>query len=80
MTIEQSKPGGEFYLTTIVDDTKSSKQTVRAETLSKERVLWGQPYQASFSVVNDQLYFSCAGYTYQYVNNTWQYVDLIIVV
>ncbi len=39
MTIEQSKPGGEFYLTTIVDDTKSSKQTVKTETLSKERVL-----------------------------------------
>ena len=78
MTIEQSKPGGEFYLTTIVDDTKSSKQTVKTDTLSKERVLWGQPYQASFSVVNDQLYFSCAGYTYQYVNNTWQYVEQVL--
>lgn len=75
MTIEQSRTGGEFYLTTIVDDSKSSKQTVKTEAIPPGKVLWGQPYQGSFSVVNDRLYFT-SGYTYEYVNAQWQYVPM----
>lgn len=75
MTIEQSRTGGEFYLTTIVDDSKSSKHTVKTEAIPPGRVLWGQPYQGSFSVVNDRLYFT-SGYTYEYVNSQWQYVPM----
>ena len=75
MTIEQSRAGGEFYLTTIVDDSKSSKQTVKTEAIPPGKVLWGQPYQGSFSVVNDRLYFT-SGYTYEYVNSQWQYVPM----
>ena len=75
MTIEQSRTGGEFYLTTIVDDSKSSKQTVKTEAIPPGKVLWGQPYQGSFSVVNDRLYFT-SGYTYEYVNSQWQYVPM----
>lgn len=75
MTIEQSRTGGEFYLTTIVDDSKSSKQTVKTENLPAGKVLWGQPYQGSFSVVNDRLYFT-SGYTYEYVDSQWQYVPM----
>ena len=75
MTIEQSRTGGEFYLTTIVDDSKSSKQTVKTENLPAGNVLWGQPYQGSFSVVNDRLYFT-SGYTYEYVDSQWHYVPM----